>query len=215
MATKIILKDKTELIIDSTSSRGKSISVKTTEHPIEDTTRASITDHIIVNPNTYKVSGKLSDIILPTDRRKNKYTDIDSLLEAITLSGDLVTLETKNDSIKNLKITAYSVDESTGTGNTYNISIDLQEIFFASSQTVTIKKTAKATNKQALGRKKSNQATNSTVAKKEVKNTQDKFSTKTAKGKKTTQPAKTKQKSALVRGLDWFSNLAGSVLPIQ
>lgn len=215
MATKIILKDKTELIIDSTLSRGKSVSIQVTKHPIEDSVKPSITDHIIVNPNTYKLSGKLSNVFNSTDRRLNRYDDIDSLLEANTLNGDLVTVETKTNVYKNLKITAYSTDENTQTGNTLNISLDLEEVFFANSQTVVIKKTAKAVNKQSLGRKKSGQAVGSVTAKAEVKKTQDKFSSKANKGKKTTTPAKAKQKSLLTRGLDWFSNLGGAVLPIQ
>jgi hypothetical protein len=199
MATTIILKDKTELTIDATLKRSVDVNSSVTNHPIESSSLGTITDHVIVEPRKYSLSGLISDVIFLSDKRKNKYTAIVDMLEKAVLSSDLVTIVGKNQIHKNLKLVSFSRSESAGTGNTYDVSINFQEVKFSETKTV-------LTPKRVIGKSKKNQT--DTQGKQQVKKDQDRFTPKKEKGnvpkipptEKVKEKAKD-QKESIAKGL--------------
>lgn len=199
MATTIVLKDKTELIIDATLKRSVDVNSSVTNHPIESSDLGTITDHVIVEPKKYSISGLISDVIFLSDKRKNKYTAIVDMLEKAVLSSDLVTVIGKNQTHKNLKLVNFSRSESSGTGNTYDISLSFQEVKFSETKTV-------LTPKRVIGKAKKNQTPQQ--GQQQVKKDQDRFTPKKEKGNvnKTPPTEKVKekarnQKESIAKGL--------------
>jgi hypothetical protein len=212
MATVLILKDGTEIKIDVTSKRSKNISSQVTDHPIEDSSDLNITDHVIVNQDTFSISGMLSEVRKPNDTRVYNYLIIDDILEKTCKSSDLVKLQSDLDLRTNLKLLAYSTTQSTETGKSLSITLDFKTVNFVKTKSVKIPK-------RLIGKGKPNQTTPQKKA--QIQKDKDKFSPVVDKGKAKTNPAnpkqaeniKEKKKSLLASLADSTGKAVKGVLP--
>jgi hypothetical protein len=212
MATVLILKDGTEIKIDVTSKRSKNISSQVTDHPIEDSSDLNITDHVIVNQDTFSISGMLSEVRKPNDTRVYNYLIIDDILEKTCKSSDLVKLQSDLDLRTNLKLLSYSTTQSTETGKSLSITLDFKTVNFVKTKSVKIPK-------RLIGKGKPNQTT--PQKKQQIQKDKDKFSPAVDKGKAKTNPAnpkqaeniKEKKKSLLASLADATGKAVKGVLP--
>lgn len=150
--------------IDCTLSQSHDREAIVTEHPVE--TGASVSDSIRPQPRRLSLSGVQTTTPLDWPGRTEDVDDglhdgparmsyLQTLLETMRTRGQVIQVQTGLDLYKNMALRSLRFPREPGLGDNLFFSLDLQEIVFATAQTVRVPGSARAsakTKKQATTR---------------------------------------------------------------
>lgn len=123
------------LSLDATISRTAEVKLKVTEHPLE--TRSKMTDHVILEPFTYTLSGFLADADTSGEGKGTAEENF-LLLQELSIAGTLFEVVSPTFAEKSLAIEQITGKREGNKRNTIEITILFKKVAFVDTLQVNI-----------------------------------------------------------------------------
>lgn len=140
--TIIKFTDGYDLEIDVTTKESHGRRSTITKHKVEEGSQVS--DHIVKENQTFSIDGVVGeDSLEPTDGFTKMTSQLKDRLESAYNNSELLTVETSFKTYENVVLVGYSIPREVGHGDSLFVTLDFEEIRFATTKTVKVDKVPK------------------------------------------------------------------------